>query len=71
MIRFVRISDACRRLGLSRSKVYRLIGAGELPPLVHLPGGLPGRAPSAFVETEFERAQRSWIRERDRELANA
>lgn len=58
--RFVRINEACARLGgIGRSTLYR--GVGDwLPPLYKIVGGSQ-RAPSGFIEEEFEAALRKRI----------
>jgi predicted DNA-binding transcriptional regulator AlpA len=59
-IRFVRIKEACNRLGLGRSTIYRLINRGELGPLVKIITGDP-KSPSALLEEHVTAYQKRCI----------
>jgi transposase len=59
-MRFVRIREACDRLGLGRSTVYRLIRQGELGPLVKIMEGDPF-SPSALIEENLVAYQERMI----------
>jgi prophage regulatory protein len=52
---FVRISEAAKRLGLSKATLYRYVKAGTMPAPVTL-----GAASVAFVESELA----AWIEAR-------
>ena len=50
--RFIRVSEACKRTGLSRAAIYRGVGVW-LPQLYKITSNAP-TAPSGFIEDQFE-----------------
>jgi prophage regulatory protein len=65
-LRYLRLREVCKRVGLKTSSVYRLIGLGKFPKQVKL-----SERTSAWIESEVESFMASRIADRDQGPAAA
>ena len=67
-VRFVRLAEGLKMMGISRSEAYRRQKSDPNFPKVVKPLG-NGSKPSAFVDTEIVKYQAARIAERDKDAA--